>query len=243
MANGKKEQPWYPADDVEAEKAAQGEVYEGQDGQFYQHENMPKASPKNPPAVAPPPAPEPTLQTSAKAESPAPKPHPHATLPAVSESGPSAADLDAIAAENAAKLATSAPPSLVPAPSVTKPVHGGPTNPSYDADKYDSTGNTEKKDGIPGPRGVDRPADVMSDEERAAVATKQEDRLRKGMSPTHSVDSTGQTKGEFAVVPQGNDKHGARLPDKVDFSKPVEAHNPVAGPRGQGAPKDTFHKK
>lgn len=131
---------------------------------------------------------------------------------------------------------------LIP-PSFMKPTLGGPTNPSYDADKLDSTGENEKSGEVLGPRGVDKPGDVMSDDERAAIAKKREDRLAKGMSPTHSTDSTGNPKGHFATIPQGNDKHGARIPDEIDYSTVIEPHLPTLGPRGPGAPKDTFHKK
>lgn len=231
MANG---QPWYPANDVEAEKASRGEAYQGKDGEFYQHEDMPKASPKNPPAPAEPAAAEVAAET--------PAPHPHATPPATRESGPTAADLDAVAAEEAINLATSAPASTISAPA-PKPTPGGPINPSYDADKYDSTGENLKQDGPLGPRGVNRPGDVMSDDERAQIAVKQEGKLRKGMSPTHSIDSVGKPKGSFKTVAQGHDKHGAKVPDKIDYTQPTEVHVPMVGPRGAGAPKDTFHKK
>lgn len=134
-----------------------------------------------------------------------------------------------------------APPPIPP--SFRKPTLGGPTNPSYDADKLDSTGKNEKSGEVLGPRGADKPGDVMSDDERAAIAKKREDRLAKGMSPTHSTDSTGNPKGHFATIAQGNDKHGARIPDEIDYSTVVEPHLPALGPRGPGAPKDTFHKK
>ena len=210
----KKTQGWYPANDVEAEKAAQGEVYQGQDGEYYQHENMPAASPKNPPAPA---APEAT------------------PAPAIPPQAPSAADLDAVAAEQAAKEATAAP---IP----PKQVLGGPQSPSYDSDKFDSTGKNVKAEPRPGPRGQNLPPDVMSDADRAAISTKQEERLAKGLAPTHSIDSIGNKKGTFEVVPQGNDKHGARVPDKVDYSKPVTPVAAQVGPRGKSAPKDTFHR-
>ena len=210
MANGKKQQGWYPANVDEEAKAARGEVYQGQDGEFYQHENMPKASPKNPPEPVASAVPPPSNQ-------------------------PSAADLDAVAAEEAVKEATA--PAIKLAPAVT-----GGLAPDFDTDKFDSTGKNVK-DGSPiAPRGADKPADVMTDAERAAIVTKQEARLAKGMPNTSMVDSIGKPKGAFKTVAQGLDKHGARIPDKVDYAQPVEAHNPVHGPRGKGAPKDTFHK-
>ncbi len=233
MANGKKVQPWFPANDTEAVKADAGKPYQGVDGNFYVHEDMASASAKNPPAPA---APE--------AASPSPDdPESHATPPAVSESGPSADDHEDAAAAEAEKLADSAPPSVENSTSHRKPIPGGPTDPSYDADKFDSTGKGEKQDGQLGPRGVNKPLDAMSEEERAELPTKQEERLRKGMSPTHSIDSVGKPKGVFAVKPQGLDKHGARIPDAIDYEHPIEPHVPMVGPRGKGAPKDTFHKK
>lgn len=247
MANGKKVQPWYPANDVEAEKAARGDAYQGVDGNFYQHQDMPKASVKNPPEVVP--AADPADDEEAELEQPQRDLTPasdmaaQSTAPAVNESGPSAEDLDALAAEEAAKLATSAPPSLDNTTSHRKATPGGPTNPSYDADEMDSTGENAKTDGIPGPRGADRPADVMSDDERAQIALKHEEKLRKGMSPTHSIDSTGKPKGEFEIEQMGHDKHGARIPDRVLYDEPVQKHVPMVGPRGAGAPKDSFHKK
>lgn len=257
MANGKKVQPWYPANDVEAEKAARGDAYQGVDGNFYQHEDMPKASAKNPPeAVA-------DAAAGMTAQSTVDNVAPELTAPGAPEGSAAitdvdpvskivtlephlqatADDLDVIAAEEAAKLATSAPPSLDNTTSHRKATPGGPTNPSYDADEMDSTGENAKTDGIPGPRGADRPADVMSDDERAQIALKHDEKLRKGMSPTHSIDSTGKPKGEFEIQQMGHDKHGARIPDRVLYDEPVEKHATMVGPRGAGAPKDSFHKK
>jgi hypothetical protein len=221
MAAAKKTPGWYPADDIQAEKAAQGEVYKGQDGEYYQHENMPTASPKNPPAPA---APAPVADISKKPEA-GPQTPPT----------PSAADLDAVAAEEAAKEATAAP--VAP-----KQVLGGPQSPSYDSDKFDSTGKNVKTDPRPGPRGQNLPPDVMTDEERAASAKKAEAKLASGLASTHAIDSVGNKKGSFEVVPQGNDKHGARIPDEVDYSKPVQPVAAQVGPRGKNAPKDTFHR-
>ena len=180
---------------------------------------------------------------------------------------PSAEDLDAVAAEDAARGATAAPdpgsaepvigprgtqappdtflapPSLENSASYRKAIPGGPTNPSYDSDKFDSTGQNEKDASPVGPRGANRPADVMNDDERKQIADKQEQKLRSGMSPTHSIDSIGRPKGVFATEAQGVDKHGMRVPDAVDYQDPVEAHEPMVGPRGVGAQKDTFHGK
>jgi hypothetical protein len=206
MANGKK-MGWYPANSDEETKAAAGEPYQGMDGKFYRHENMPAATPKNPPAPVPPSA---------------------VTVP-------SAADLDAVADEETVKQATAVP--VKPPPTVT-----GGLAPDFDTDKFDSSGKGVK-DGSPiAPRGADKPLDVMTDAERAAVVQKQEAKLAEGMPNTSMVDSVRNPKGTFKTTPQGLDKNGARIPDKVDYSQPVEVHNPVHGPRGKGAPKDTFHK-
>lgn len=219
MANGKAKPGWTPANEAEATKAGAGEVYQGQDGEYYQHENMPKASPKNPPA------------------------------PATSKA-PSADDLDAVAEEETVKAATAPPvqtsanpPAPAREPSFRKGVSGAPTNPDFDQDKFDSTGKNVKSGSIPGPQGADKPPDVMTDEERAAVAKKQEAKLASGIASTHGVDSVGKLKGSFEVTPQGNDKNGAKIPDKVDYAKPVTPVAAQVGPRGQGAPKDTYHRK
>jgi hypothetical protein len=231
MGNGKKAQmvqPWFPANDVEAEKAAQGEVYQGVDGQRYQHQDMPKASPKNPPDPVTPPAPS--------------EPNPHATPPAMNESGPTVPELGPRGDDAPADSHIEPLKAPEPSPSFRPAIPGGPTNPSYDADKMDSTGKGEK-DGAPvGPRGVNRPGDVMSDADRAQIAVKAEEKLRKGMSSTDSVDSIGTPKGSFETIDQGLNQHGMRNPDKVDFDSPVEAHQPMVGPRGKGVPKDTFSK-
>jgi hypothetical protein len=202
MANGSKAMNWTPANDAEEAKAERGEVYQGKDGKFYQHENMPKASAKNPPA---------SVESAPKA--------------------PSAADLDAVAAEEAAKQATAAAPG---APS-TKAVEA-------DFDKVDSTGKNLKSGAIPGPKGKDAPPDVLSDAERSKIASAAEARISKNMANTHAVDSIGNKKGSFKVVPQGLDRNGAKIPDKVDYSKPVTPVAAQLGPRGSGAPKDTFHR-
>lgn len=197
---------------------------------------------RKPAAAAPAPAPPAAIADETNAVTGPFDLEAHATPPAVSESGPSADDLDAMAAEEAAKLATSAPPSAENTTSHRQAVPGGPTNPSYDADKLDSTGENVKLDGIPGPRGVNLPLDVMGAGEREKIEQKREQRLAQGMSSTDSVDSTGKRKGHFETSPQGRDKHGMRLPDAVDYSAPVEEHAAMVGPRGQGAPKDTFHR-
>lgn len=180
-------------------------------------------------------APETAAETAAAPEVVAETPAPAPEMPNV-------ADIESGRLDVEKNMTTITPIPLIP-PSFRKPTLGGPTNPSYDADKLDSTGENEKSGEVLGPRGADKPGDVMSDDERAAIAKKREDRLAKGMSPTHSTDSTGNPKGHFATIPQGNDKHGARIPDEIDYSTVVEPHLPTLGPRGPGAPKDTFHKK
>lgn len=206
MASGAKSMNWTPKNDTEEAKALKGEAYQGQDGKFYQHENMSKASPKNPPAAA-------------------------AAVVADAPKAPSSADLDAVAAEESAKQATA--PKEVAASMATI---------GFDSDKFDSTGKGKKDGSLLGPRGADTPPDVMSDVERGKAAKAQEARLSKNMPSTHGVDSVGNKKGSFEVTSQGLDKHGAKIPDKVDYSKPVTPVAAQVGPRGSSAPKDTFHR-
>lgn len=138
-------------------------------------------------------------------------------------SKPSAADLDVVAAEQKAKEATSK------------------VAVSLDPDKQDSLGNMKENVVAIGPRGADAPADLMTEADKQAARDKQDARLRVGMSSTVGKDSTGAAKGSFQVTPQGNDNHGMRLPDKVDYSKPVESPAAHVGPRGANAPQDCFH--
>jgi hypothetical protein len=132
------------------------------------------------------------------------------------------------------------PQLKVPVLSFVTGEKGGPTNPSLDTTKFDSLGNAKGDLAPIGPRGVNQPLDVMTPEDKAKVADAQEKRLQAGMSSTAKVDSVGNAKGEFHVTPQGHDKHGARIPDKVDYTKPVETQ-PMVGPRGKGAQPDTYH--
>lgn len=132
------------------------------------------------------------------------------------------------------------PQLKVPVLSFAQGVKGGPTQPSLDSDKFDSLGSAKADLGPIGPRGDGAPLDVMTEEDRVKVAQASEKRLQAGMSSTAHVDSVGNKKGEFEVKCEGHDKHGARIPDKVDFSKPTEAV-PMVGPRGKGAQPDTYH--
>lgn len=108
------------------------------------------------------------------------------------------------------------------------------------SDRYDSLGNPKSNVRLPGPGKADSaPPDAFTSEETAA-RTKQADAKRIGkMASTADVDSRGAPKGAFQVTPQGHDKNGMRLPDKVDYSKPLEAA-PKHGPRGPNAPKDSY---
>lgn len=237
MANGKK-LGWIPADEEQEEKAEGGEVYQGQDGNFYQHQDMAKASPKNPPAPAPEPAKVPEPPKPAPASS-----GPSAAAPPTASGMPSGADLDAAAKGEAAKNATMAKTAvqLEPPASFQKPApQDKAPDLGYDADKMDSTGKNKKDGTTVGPRGQDAPPDTLSEAERAARAVKGAAK-KIGESVTHLIDSRGQKKGSFAVEPQGVDKNGAKIPDKVDYEAPTGKFQPVHGPRGKGAPKDTFH--
>jgi hypothetical protein len=179
---------------------------------------------------------------------------------------PSAADLDAVASDQAAAQATSHPQATAPAhpqpelqtsapgvapeslPNPTSHGHGekgGPTAPSLDTEVFDDAGNEKTDQGIGdegfGPRGHNIPRDVMSDAERQQQADDAEAKLKAGLAPTNIIDSTGAPKGAFQVTPQGHDKHGMRLPDKIDTTKVMEPVAPHVGPRGVGAPQDCFH--
>lgn len=116
------------------------------------------------------------------------------------------------------------------------------TDPKLDTTKKDSLGNEKLDQGTFGPKGKSVPPDVQTETERQASADAKEAKLAKGMASTAGVDSVGKPKGAFKTTSQGHDKHGAKIPDNVDYSQPVEA--PVhAGPRGKGAPKDSYRAK
>jgi hypothetical protein len=107
-----------------------------------------------------------------------------------------------------------------------------------DTTKKDSLGNEKADDRTFG--APDAP-DSLTADERQVNADAKDAKLREGMASTVKKDSTGKAKGEFKVIPQGLDRNGARIPDKVDYSKPVEAPPAMVGPRGVGAGKDSFH--
>lgn len=132
------------------------------------------------------------------------------------------------------------PQLKVPVLSFTTGEKGGPTNPSLDTTKFDSLGNLKADTGPIGPRGEGAPLDVMTEEDKAKVAQAQEKRLQAGMSSTAKVDSLGNPKGGFETKAHGHNIHGMRIPDSVDYSKPVEAPA-LVGPRGKGAQPDTYH--
>lgn len=149
--------------------------------------------------------------------------------PALVTAAPSEADLDAVAKEAEVKEATAPKPPTAQA-----------VGPSLDSDKKDSLGN--EKDGVAvGPRGADLPPDVMTDADKQKVADAHEARLSKNMSSTDGKSSTGTPKGSFQTTAQGVNLHGMKIPDKIDYSKPVEAPPAQVGPRGVGAPQDTYH--
>jgi hypothetical protein len=133
-----------------------------------------------------------------------------------------------------------APPSL-PHQEPKKAVPGGPHQPSRDEDKHDSLGNVKDDAGPVGPRGAHVSPEHLSEEQKAESARQQHEREHRGMSSTAAVDSRGESKHIFVHEPQGNDRHGARLPDRNTGELVEEAPKHV-GPRGIGAPKDTFHR-
>ena len=111
--------------------------------------------------------------------------------------------------------------------------------PSLDTNKLDDLG-AKKSDVVPiGPRGPHMPADAFTHEEREAKEKAADAKAGATMASTEATDSRGHDKGAFAVTPQGHDRHGARIPDKVDYTKPVDPPA-IHGPRGPNAPKDTF---
>jgi len=188
------------------------------------------------------------------------KPAPETAPPVL----PSEADLDAVAEEQKAKEATSGSPLSTPhaTPDVPEQTadHGfapapvaGPvsrltlsdkvvwSDPELDTTKKDSLGNVKTDAGPFGPKGDNPPADVQTDAQRQAASDAKEARMREHMASTVTVDSVGNKKGHFEVTERGEDSHGARIPDVVDYSKPVEPLPVHVGPRGQGAPADTFH--
>lgn len=115
----------------------------------------------------------------------------------------------------------------------------GPIAPSLDSDKFDSLGNRKTDDQTPGSgKGPTAPLDSFSVDEIAAKNKAAQKKLETS-NLSDSVDSRGMKKGSFEVTPQGLDKHGARIPDKVDYSKPLDAPA-IHGPRGKNAPKDSF---
>lgn len=116
----------------------------------------------------------------------------------------------------------------------------GPAAPSLDTDKCDSLGNKKSDATLPGSgKGATAPDDSFTAEEKAAKQKAADAKAAANVASTDDVDSRGAKKGAFAVTPQGYDKHGMRIPDKVDYSKPVDPPA-VHGPRGHHAPKDSF---
>lgn len=165
-----------------------------------------------------------------------PAPAPHVILIPVPK-GDHNPEVEALREDFAATQA--APPSLPNTTSHRIGIPGGPTAPSLDTNKFDDVG-VAKAPGPIGPRGHGMPGDAMLAEDRAAASVASELKDRSLYASTAAHDSRGEQKGTFEVTPQGNNIHGMRIPDKVDYSKPIE---PAAqhGPRGAGVPKDSFH--
>jgi hypothetical protein len=134
-----------------------------------------------------------------------------------------------------------APPSAAPAEAKTPtPVEG--TGDSRDTDKVDSLGNEKTDKGLVGPRGANVSPEHLSEAKKGESAAAEQRRLQRGMSSTDFVDSIGNKQGEFRTEPQGLDKHGAKIPDKVTDER-VEAPPPMVGPRGHSSPPESFHGK
>ena len=116
----------------------------------------------------------------------------------------------------------------------------GPTQPSADTVAHDSIGNPKAPDDIRKIALANIPPDAKSLEQRKAEAVARDKALADQMQSTDQFDSTGKPKGQFAVKQMGFDKHGARIPDQVDYTKPLDVPTQVHGARGKGMPKDTF---
>lgn len=139
-----------------------------------------------------------------------------------------------------------------------KAIEGGPHQPSRNEDLVDSAGNPKTEHPasesdqeshepvteapLVGPRGANVSPEHLTEKQKAESAAKQLEREQRGMSSTAAVDSRGESKHVHAHEVQGHDKHGARIPDKKLDTIVEEAPKHI-GPRGKGAPKDTFHKK
>jgi hypothetical protein len=178
---------------------------------------------------------------------------------------PSAADLDAVAEEQKAKEATAQPAEQSTPPAIPEvPEQGsaagfapdsiaGPasflsvsdktdwSDPDRDTTKQDSLGNVKSDQRTFGPKGAAVPPDGQTPDERQSAEERRDAKMREHMPSTVGVDSIGRPKGHFRVIPQGYDRHGARIPDKVDTSQPIEPPPAHVGPRGSGAPADSFH--
>lgn len=129
----------------------------------------------------------------------------------------------------------------------------GPLNPSLNEDLNDSRGDpkTEEKDGkqVPitkpqpiGPRGVNVPPEHLTEARKAETAEAEARRLQQGMSSTDAVDSRGVKQGTFEIVPGEKDAAGVKQPDTVTDVL-IEAQPAQIGPRGVGAPPETYHGK
>ena len=142
-------------------------------------------------------------------------------------------------------ITTAAAPDSAPAPSSFLPPNPNVVwnDPKADPAKNDSLGSEKSDKGEFGPRGASLPPDLQTDVQRQTAADEKEAKLRENMASTAHVDSIGRPKGAFKTAEQGFDSHGARIPDVVDYSQVLEEHPVHVGPRGQGAPKDTFHGK
>jgi hypothetical protein len=93
-----------------------------------------------------------------------------------------------------------------------------------------------------GPRGAGAPNESLADEEKRLRERLADIRSQRGMSNTDQVDSIGNAQHAFKHEVQGHDKHGARIPD-LNTGEIVESAPAHIGPRGLGAPPETFHGK
>jgi hypothetical protein len=133
-----------------------------------------------------------------------------------------------------------APPSVAPVV-VPPPAPAENHQPSNDEAQNDSLGFA-KEAGLVGPRGANVSPEHLTEIQKAESAEAIDRRAHVGMSSTDHIDSIGNPKGAFETFDRGNDRHGAKRPDFIFQDEPVEQHQPMVGPRGVGAPKDSFHK-
>lgn len=128
-------------------------------------------------------------------------------------------------------------------PVLPDPSDAGPSVPSLDTNAKDSIGNPKQQADMRVVSGVAAaiPADAKTAEQRKADQVAADKALAATMQSTQMLDSVGKPKGEFKVKQMGYDKHGARIPDQVDYNSPIDTPPAQShGARGKNMPKDSF---